>query len=119
MKKILIVDDEPDVRLLIRELLTGEGYEVAEAANGKEALKQAKVDPDLNLILLDVMMPEMDGLHTAHEIRKFSKIPIVFVSVKDDDVTMGMAKKLYGAKEYVKKPFDNAALLKTVKKYAK
>ena len=115
-KKILVVDDEPDVRMLISTILKSEGYDVAEAANGKDAIELLKKDGDVALVLLDIMMPRMDGLHTAHEIRKFSKVKIIVVSVKDDDTTVSMAKKLYKVEGYVKKPFHNDDLIKTVKR---
>ena len=114
-KRLLVVDDEPDVRLLVSAILKGEGFEVLEAANGPDAVALLKED-QVDLVLLDIMMPRMDGLHTAHEIRKFSDVPIIIVSVKDDATTMNMAKKLYKVSGYVKKPFHNTTLLSTVKK---
>ncbi|MBU0461973.1 MAG: response regulator [Nanoarchaeota archaeon] len=117
-KKILVVDDEPDVRTLISTILSAEKFDVVEAANGQDAIDTLKKD-NVDLVLLDIMMPRMDGLHTAHEIRKFSKVPIVVVSVKDDDVTINMAKKLYGVVDYIKKPFHNTNLVISVKKALK
>ncbi|MFQ5474339.1 MAG: response regulator [Candidatus Nanoarchaeia archaeon] len=118
VKKILVVDDEPDVRAVIGIILKAEKFDVVEASNGLDAIALMKKD-HVDLILLDIMMPRMDGLRTAHEIRKFSRTPIVVVSVKDDPTTMNMAKKLYNVEAYIKKPFHNTNLISTVKKVLK
>lgn len=114
-KRLLVVDDEPDVRLLVSAILKAEGFEVSEAANGPDAVKLLK-EEKVDIVLLDIMMPLMDGLHTAHEIRKFSDVPIIIVSVKDDATTVSMAKKLYKVDGFIKKPFHNANLISMVKK---
>ena len=83
--KILVVDDEDRIRKLVRDFLTREGYSVIEAADGEEALNQFDTNPDLKLIILDVMMPKMDGFEVAKRIRKTSKLPIIMLTAKADE----------------------------------
>jgi len=115
MKKVLIVYDMKDVRVLMKDLLESNDYDVVEAESGKQALAVLKRDKDVKLVLLDIMMTDMDGLQTAHEIRKICNVPIIVVSVKDDDTTKKMAKKLYGIHYYITKPFPNKQLIDTIK----
>lgn len=118
MANILIVDDEPDVRMVLREILQLAEFDVVEAEDGKDAVKAVKKG-GVDLVVLDIMMPEMDGLQAAHEIRRFSEVPIIVVSVKDDATTKGMAKKLYGVDYFITKPFPNKTLVDSVKKALK
>jgi len=109
VKKILIADDENDIVELLSYNLKKEGYEVFSASNGKEALEQAKLKPDV--ILLDVMMPVKDGLSLAREIRVVNKtVPIIFLTAKSmkEDTIEGFNA---GADDYITKPFSMEELL--------
>lgn len=110
---ILIVDDNPEIREIIQILLSGEGYHVHEAANGQQALillKQASFD----LIILDIMMPGMNGYQTCLEIRKITNAPILFLSArtKESDKTLGFSS---GGDDYLAKPFSYAELVSRAK----
>lgn len=110
--KILIVDDEKEIRELLVACMSNEGYEAVEAVHGKQALEL--FDDSFDLILLDVMMPFMDGITTCLEIRKTSKVPIVFLTAKsqDTDQILGLTA---GADDYIKKPFMPSVLVAKVK----
>lgn len=113
MKKILIVDDEKPISDIIKFNLSKEGYEVVTAFDGREALAQfAAEDPDL--IILDLMLPELDGLEVAKEVRKTSHIPIIMLSAKDSEFDKVIGLEI-GADDYVTKPFSNRELLARVK----
>lgn len=111
--KILIVDDEDRIRKLVRDFLTREGYSVIEASDGEEALNQFDTNPDLKLIILDVMMPKMDGFEVAKRIRKTSKLPIIMLTAKadEDDELQGFD---IGVDEYIAKPFSPKILVARV-----
>jgi len=115
-KKILVVDDEPDVASLLNLMLKTQGYNVITAGDGQEALEKARTEnPDL--ILLDVMLPRLDGYKVARMLKfdeNFSHIPIIMLTAKiqDKDKQTGLEM---GANDYVTKPFDTAALLAKVK----
>lgn len=81
---ILIADDEPEIRTLLRLYLENENYQIIEAENGKQALELLKKE-HVDLCLLDIMMPEMDGYHVLQELRKTSNIPVMILSAKDAD----------------------------------
>lgn len=115
MNKILIIDDELNLRETIFELLSYSGYEVYEAENGKDGIKKIEeVEPDL--ILCDIMMPILDGYGFMKELNKtkFSKIPVLFISAKIalEDQTHGMS---LGAKGYIEKPFQLKTLISAIK----
>ncbi|GAX46981.1 response regulator YycF [Pseudolactococcus reticulitermitis] len=113
MKKILVVDDEKPISDIVKFNLTKEGYEVLTAFDGEEALDVfAAEQPDL--ILLDLMLPQKDGLEVAREIRKSSEVPIIMVSAKDSEFDKVIGLEL-GADDYVTKPFSNRELLARVK----
>lgn len=106
---ILIVDDEQDMRVLIRSFLIAEGYKVAEAANGLDALSVIdKTSPDL--VLVDVMMPFMDGYALVEEVRKTSDVPVIFLSAKGEEWDKVKGLKL-GADDYMSKPFYSEELI--------
>ncbi|MGC8879664.1 MAG: response regulator transcription factor [Anaerolineae bacterium] len=112
-KRILVVDDEPRMRRFIHMNLDLEGYRVLEAGNGLEAIKRVREDlPDL--VLLDVMMPEMDGFEVLREIRQFSNVPVIMLTVKgdEDDKVRGLE---LGADDYVTKPFGPRELSSRIK----
>ena len=107
MKKILFADDDPEIREVLRILLTREGYEVVEAVNGIEAVEKA--DHTIDLIILDVMMPGCSGVEACGEIRKKSSAPILFLTAKskDRDKEEGFAA---GGDDYLVKPFSSVEL---------
>ena len=102
--KILVVDDETLLVKGIRFNLQNDGYEVVTGSNGLEALELAR-DPSVNLIVLDVMMPEMDGLTACSKIREFSDVPIILLTAKADDMDKLMGFE-QGADDYLTKPFN-------------
>lgn len=113
MKKILIVDDEKPISDIIKFNLTKEGYDTVTAFDGKEAVAVFEEEkPDL--IILDLMLPELDGLEVAKEIRKTSHIPIIMLSAKDSEFDKVIGLEI-GADDYVTKPFSNRELLARVK----
>ncbi len=102
--KILVVDDEALLLKGIRVNLQNEGYEVITGSNGEEAVKLAS-DPDVSLVILDVMMPVMDGLEACMRIREFSDVPIIMLTAKTDDMDKLMGFE-HGADDYITKPFN-------------
>lgn len=113
MKKILIVDDEKPISDIIKFNLSKEGYETITAFDGREALEKfAEEEPDL--IILDLMLPELDGLEVAKEVRKTSHVPIIMLSAKDSEFDKVIGLEI-GADDYVTKPFSNRELLARVK----
>jgi two-component system KDP operon response regulator KdpE len=112
-KLILVVDDEPRMRRFMRMNLDLEGYRVIEANNGMEAVDRVREDlPDL--VLLDVMMPEMDGFEALRLIRKTSSVPIIMLTVKGDEEDRVRGLEL-GADDYVTKPFSPRELASRIK----
>ncbi len=110
---ILVVDDEPRMTRFIRMNLELEGYRVIEARDGLEALDKARMTlPDL--ILLDVMMPELDGFETLRTLRQISKVPVIMLTVRDDEGDKVRGLEL-GADDYVTKPFGTRELVSRVK----
>lgn len=113
MKKILIVDDEKPISDIIKFNLTKEGYDTVTAFDGREALEKFK-EEEPDLIVLDLMLPELDGLEVAKEVRKTSHIPIIMLSAKDSEFDKVIGLEI-GADDYVTKPFSNRELLARVK----
>ncbi len=110
---VLVVDDEKNIVQLARLYLGNEGFRVEEANDGKQALEKARlVNPDL--IILDIMMPEMDGLSVCRELRKTSNVPIIILTARDDDVDKIVGLEV-GADDYVTKPFNPRELVARVK----
>ena len=111
--KILIVDDEEDIREIVEIYLINEGFQVIQASNGVEALKVIEKQ-SVDLIILDIMMPEMDGIKTCLQIRKDRKVPIIMLSAKaqDSDKILGLN---IGADDYLVKPFNPLELVARVK----
>ena len=113
MKKILIVDDEKPISDIIKFNMTKEGYEVVTAFNGRKAIELFEAEqPDI--IILDLMLPEIDGLEVAKAIRKTSSVPIIMLSAKDSEFDKVIGLEL-GADDYVTKPFSNRELQARVK----
>ena len=111
--KILVADDEALLVKGIRFNLQSEGYEVVTGCNGLEAVKLA-ADPDVDLVILDVMMPEMDGLTACARIREFSNVPIILLTAKADDIDKLIGFD-HGADDYLTKPFNILELKARIK----
>lgn len=111
--KILVVDDEARMRKLVKDFLVKKQYEVIEAGDGEEAIDIFFNDKDISLIILDVMMPKMDGWEVCREIRKFSKVPIIMLTAKgeENDELKGFE---IGVDEYISKPFSPKILVARV-----
>jgi DNA-binding response OmpR family regulator len=119
-KKILVVDDEPEVVMVVETRLTLNGYEVITAKDGPEALDRAKAEkPDL--IILDLMLPKMDGYKVCGLLKsdaRYSKIPIILFTARVQDSDRAMGKDVR-ADSYVTKPFDAEVLLEKIKELLK
>ena len=111
--RILIVDDDPDIRNILNLLLRRE-YETAEAANGRDAVAYMQDHRDTDLIILDVMMPGMDGIETCEKIREFSNVPILFLTAKSAERDR-LAAYQSGGDDFLSKPFSQPELLAKVK----
>lgn len=110
---ILVVDDNPDSITILQSILTTRGYGVVTAETGADALRLVQAEPRPDLVLLDVMMPEMNGIEVLQKIKEThatSKIPVILVTAKthDEDVLSGYQ---YGADYYITKPFTAKQLL--------
>ena len=111
--KILVVDDESRMRKLVSDFLVKQNYQVLEAGDGEEALDLFFAQKDIALIILDVMMPKMDGWQVCREIRNYSKVPIIMLTAKGDesDELQGFG---LGVDEYITKPFSPKILVARV-----
>ena len=103
--KVLVVDDESRMRKLVKDFLTREGYTVLEAGDGMEAMDIFYADKDIALIILDVMMPKMDGWQVCREIRESSKVPIIMLTARSEERDELQGFEL-GVDEYISKPFS-------------
>ncbi|AUJ30528.1 response regulator transcription factor [Liquorilactobacillus hordei] len=112
--KILVVDDDKDIVELLSIYIENEGYEVEKAYNGKEAITKLNTNPEIGLMILDIMMPQMSGSEVIKEIRKDSQIPVLMLSAKasDMDKIQGL---IQGADDYVTKPFNPLEVMARVK----
>ena len=113
MTKILIVDDEDRMRKLVKDFLSSKGYTVVEASNGEEAVEIFLNQKDVSLVILDVMMPVMDGWETCRIIREYSKVPIIMLTAKSEEADELKGFEL-GVDEYVTKPFSPKILVARV-----
>ena len=111
--KILVVDDETRMRKLVRDFLVKKDYQVLEASNGEEAVDLFYENKEIALIILDVMMPKMDGWETCREIRAVSKVPIIMLTAKSDEKDELLGFDL-GVDEYISKPFSPKILVARV-----
>lgn len=111
--KILVVDDESRMRKLVRDFLVKKEYEVLEAEDGEEAVNIFFQNKDISLIILDIMMPKMDGWAACREIRKYSKVPIIMLTAKGDEKDELLGFEL-GVDEYITKPFSPKILVARV-----
>ena len=106
---VLVVDDDPDIRGLVKELLERQGYGVSEAANGKDALRSFYATPP-DVVLLDVSMPELDGWQTLERIRDLSDVPVAMLTARAAELEKVRGLKA-GADDYITKPFGRQELL--------
>ena len=115
MHNILICDDQPDIVNALKIYLTPEGYKLFTASTGRQAVETVK-NEDIHLVLLDIMMPEMDGITAAAKIREFSNVPIIFLTAKSEteDVVLGLN---VGADDYITKPFVPVEVLARVRSH--
>ena len=113
MYKILVVDDEVNIRRVVREYAEFEGYEVAEAENGMEAVEMVKSE-DFDLIVMDIMMPKLDGFSTCKEIKKYKTVPVIMLSARGEEYDKLFGFEL-GIDDYVVKPFSPRELMARIK----
>ena len=111
--KILVVDDEPRMRKLVKDFLVKDGFIVIEASDGEEAYNMFTATNDISLIIMDVMMPKMNGYETSAEIRKISKVPIIMLTAKSEEKDELMGYEI-GIDEYITKPFSPKILVARV-----
>lgn len=108
--RILAVDDEPDLRSLLRILLVNRGYEVIEASSGTEAVEQMKNNNRIDLVIMDIMMPGLSGVEACAKIREFSTVPMLFLTAKSQ---LNDKREAYGSggDDYLVKPFSQSELM--------
>lgn len=111
--KILVVDDEARMRKLVKDFLVKSGYEVLEAEDGSRALDIFFEQKDIDLLILDVMMPKIDGWEVCREVRKYSQLPIIMLTAKSDERDELQGFQL-GVDEYISKPFSPKILVARV-----
>ena len=111
--KVLVVDDESRMRKLVKDFLNKKGFMVLEAANGEEAIDIFFSDNSINLLILDVMMPKMDGWEVVKEVRKVSKVPIIMLTARGQEQDELLGFEL-GVDEYISKPFSPKILVARV-----
>ncbi len=111
--KVLVVDDESRMRKLVRDFLSKKNFDVLEAENGEQAVDIFFESKDIALIILDVMMPKMDGWQVCREIRQYSKVPIIMLTAKSDEKDELLGFEL-GVDEYISKPFSPKILVARV-----
>ncbi len=113
MSKILIVDDEVNIRKVVKEYAEFEGYEVSEAENGMEAVNICRIN-DFDIIIMDVMMPRLDGYSAVKEIHKYKQIPVIMLSARGEEYDKLFGFEI-GVDDYVVKPFSPKELMARVK----
>ena len=111
--KILVVDDESRMRKLVKDFLVKRNFEVLEAENGADAIDVFFSKKDIALVILDVMMPKMDGWQVCREIRQYSKVPIIMLTARSDERDELLGFEL-GVDEYISKPFSPKILVARV-----
>lgn len=111
--RVLVVDDEDKIRQVIGIYLTNEGYQVEEAVDGEEALRKFRAE-SWDLIVLDVMMPKLNGVTVCQEIRRISNVPIIMLTAKNDEVDRILGLE-FGADDYMGKPFSPRELVARIK----
>ena len=113
MYNIVVCDDEKEIAAALEIYLAAEGYRVLKAENGREALSLAAKE-EVHLMLLDIMMPQMDGLETLAKLREFSNIPVIFLTAKGEDTDKILGLNI-GADDYITKPFNPVEVLARVR----
>lgn len=113
-EKILIVDDEKDIRKLVGIYLKRQGYQILEAENGKQAIDLVRENSDIDLIIMDIMMPEMSGTESCEAIREFSSVPVLFLTAKTQEPDKNEAYDI-GGDDFLSKPFEQGELIRKVK----
>lgn len=116
--KIILADDEERWRLIVHDFLQNEGFEVLEAGTGRQAVDLLRANPDTGLVILDIMMPVMDGIAACQEIRTFSKVPVLIVTAREDEETEVSGFRC-GADQYVSKPVKMRAFVERVRSLLK
>ncbi len=116
--KILVVDDEILIRNVIKEYLINEKYSYVEAKNGEEAIEIVKKHKDIDLIIMDIMMPEMDGFTASKEIKKIKDIPIIMLSARKEEYDKLLGFDI-GIDDYITKPFSPKELVARIKAVSK
>ena len=112
--KILVVDDEALIRDVIKEYALNEGFKVIEASNGEEAIEKVNMNPDIDLIVMDIMMPKLDGYSACKEIFKAKKYPVIMLSARKEEYDKLLGFDL-GIDDYVTKPFSPKELIARIK----
>ena len=110
---ILLVDDDKNIRDMVKLYLNKEGYNVIEARNGQHGVEEFQKN-NINLVLMDIMMPVMDGMQTVKEIRKTSNVPVIMLTARGETFDKVLALEI-GADDYIVKPFDPKELMARVK----
>lgn len=113
-QKIILADDEERWRLIVHDFLDNEGYSVLEAADGSQAVRLLRENPDVSLVILDVMMPVMDGIAACTEIRTFSRVPVLMVTARGDEETEISAMRC-GADQFISKPIKMRSFMERVR----
>lgn len=113
-QRILVVDDEQEIRRLVNSYLSDDGFHVEELDNGRAVLERMPRQPDIDLVVLDVRMPELDGIETLRELRRISDVPVIMLTaaVEEMDRLIGLS---VGADDYVTKPFSPREVVARVK----
>ncbi len=117
MNRILVVDDEANIRLVVKEYAEFEGYEVQEAENGMQAIEMVK-NSDFDVIIMDVMMPKLDGYSACKEIKKIKNIPVIMLSARGEEYDKLFGFEI-GIDDYVVKPFSPKELMARIKVVSK
>lgn len=112
--KILLADDDARWRMIVRDYLSGAGYEVLEAEDGRQAVDLLRQNEDVAVVVLDVMMPVMDGIEACTEIRSFSHVPVLMVTAREDEETEIFGVRS-GADQYISKPIKMRAFLERIR----
>ncbi len=114
MYRILVCDDEKDIVAALKIYLESEGYAVVEAYNGREAVEKLSTEDEVHLILMDIMMPVMDGISAMAEIRRVSNVPVIMLTAKSEDTDKVLGLNV-GADDYITKPFNVVEMLARVR----
>ncbi len=114
MSKILIVDDEKKIRDVVREYAEFEGFEILEAEDGMDAVKKVSDNEDIDIIIMDIMMPKLDGYSAVREIRKTSSVPVIMLSARGEEYDKLFGFEL-GIDDYVVKPFSPKELMARIR----